>query len=74
VLNNTRMWFVGGVWFATLAAVIASSVAMDARLSTSAMLLALGLAPAIIMRFLAAGAPSPSVAQILHSAHAEDGR
>jgi len=72
--NVTRTGLVGGVWFATLAVIVGSSVAMGATLSTSALLLAMGVLPAIIMMLLKAGAPSPTVAEILHSVDAKDGR
>lgn len=59
---------------ATLAMIVAVSVAMDANLSTTALLLALGLAPAIVMVLMANGAPSPTVAQILHAVETKHGR
>ena len=44
MLNTaSRTWLVGGVWLATLALVIAGSVAMGARTSTTALLLALSV-------------------------------
>ena len=58
----------------TLAVIVAVSMAMDASLSTTALLLALGLAPAIVMALMAHGAPAPSVAQILHAVEAKGGR
>lgn len=73
VNDGTRKWIVGGVWLTTLALVVGSSVAMDARLSTSALLLVIGLAPAVVI-LLIGGAPSPTVAEILHAANARDGR
>jgi hypothetical protein len=63
-----------GVWFAVIAVAVASSVGMEARLSTSALLLVLGIAPVVVMLFLRAGAPSPTVAEILHSVNVKDGR
>ena len=71
--DATRMWIVGGVWLTTITAVVGGSVAMGARLSTSALLLVVGLAPAVVM-MLIGGAPSPTVAEILHAANAKDGR
>jgi multisubunit Na+/H+ antiporter MnhG subunit len=74
MLNTvSRSWLIGG-WFATLAVVVAFSVASGASLSTSALLLAIGLAPPVVMRLIGAGAPSPTVAEILHSVDAKDGR
>ena len=67
-------WLLGG-WFAVVAVIIAWSVAMDARISTSALLLLIGVAPAVVMVLIRAGAaPSPTVAEILHSVNAKDGR
>jgi hypothetical protein len=66
-------WLLGG-WFLAVAGVVAWSVGMDARLSTSALLLAIGVAPAVVMLLIQAGAASPTVAEILHSVTAEDGR
>jgi len=48
---------------------------MDARLSTSVLLFVIGVAPAVVMVLIGAGAaPSPTVAEILQSVHAKDGR
>ena len=67
-------WVLGG-WFAAAAVIVASSVAMDARLSTSALLLLIGVAPAVVMVLIGAGAvPSPTMAEILRSVDAKDGR
>ena len=64
-----------GGWFAAVAVIVAWSVAMDARLSTSALLLLIGVAPAVVMVLIRAGAaPSPTVAEILHAVNAKDGR
>ena len=64
-----------GAWFATVAAVVASSVRLDARLSTTALLLVVGVAPAVIMWLIQAGAASPTVAEILYAAaNAKDDR
>lgn len=68
----SRTWLVGGIWFATLAGVLASSVAMDARLSTSACLLVVGVAPALVVLLL--GRQSLTVAEILHTVNEQDGR
>jgi hypothetical protein len=68
MLNNaSRPWFVSCVWLATVAAIIAGSVAMGARLSTTALLLALGLAPAGIVLLIGLGAPPPTVAEVLYT-------
>ena len=71
-ISRTRL--LGG-WFAAVAVIVAWSVAMDARISTSAFLLLIGVAPAVVMVLIGAGAaPSPTVAEILQSVHAKDGR
>ena len=72
VKTTTRMWLLGA-WFAAGAVSVAWSVNLGASLSTSALLVALGVAPAIVMLLIDAGAPSPSVAEILRSVNAEDG-
>jgi len=70
----SRTWLLGG-WFAAVAVIVAWSVGMDARLSTSALLLLIGVAPAVVMVLIRAGAaPSPTVAEILHAVNAKDGR
>jgi len=74
MLNDvSRMWLLVG-WFAAVAVFVAWSVAVGARLTTSALLLALGIAPVVVMMFIAGGAPSPTVAEILHSVDAEGRR
>ena len=68
MLNTaSRTWLVGGVWLATLALVIAGSVAMGARASTTALLLALSVAPAGIILLIGLGAPPPTVAEVLYT-------
>ena len=68
MLNTaSRTWLVGGVWLATLALVIAGSVAMGARTSTTALLLALSVAPAGIILLIGLGAPPPTVAEVLYT-------
>ena len=66
-------WLFSG-WFAAVALAVTWSVTMDARLSTSALLLVIGLAPAVVMLLLRAGAPSATVAQMLHSTHEKGDR
>jgi hypothetical protein len=67
------MWLVGG-WFATVALIVGWSVAVGASVSTSAMLLVICVAPAVVMLLLGGGTPSPTVAEILHPTNAKDGR
>ncbi len=74
MLNNvSRSWLIGG-WLATLAVIIAFSVVIGATLSTTVLLLAIGVAPAVIMVLLGGDGPSPTVAEILHSVDTKDGR
>jgi hypothetical protein len=47
------------------------SVAMDAALWTTALLFALGIAPGILIMMLSDRAPSPTVAEMLHSVDGE---
>ena len=68
-----RTWLIGG-WIAIIAVIVTVSVAMGANLSTTSLLLALGVAPAAVMAVLKAGASSPTVAEILHAVHAKDRR
>jgi hypothetical protein len=44
-----------GAWFTAAAAVVASSVSMNAKLSTSVLLLVIGVAPAVVMAVLKEG-------------------
>jgi FtsH-binding integral membrane protein len=69
-----RTWLVAGLWFAALAVIVASSVAMDAKLSTTALLLIVGVAPAILVLFIGRSGQSATVAEILHTVEAQDGR
>jgi hypothetical protein len=66
--------FIVGGWITALAAIVAISVSMDANASTTALLFALGVAPALVMVLMAAGAPPPTVAEILHAVETKDGR
>ena len=66
-------WLVTG-WVTVVAIIVAASIAMAANLSTTALLLAVGIAPGVVMVLLAHGAPSPSVAKILYSVETKDGR
>ena len=66
-------WLVGG-WVAAVATIVAASIAMAANVSTTALLLAIGIVPGVVMALLAHGTPSPSVAQILYSVETKDGQ
>jgi len=69
--TDFRPWLIGG-WLATVAVIVAISVAVGANLSTTSLLLALGLAPTIVMTLVRGDAASPTVAEILHSVDAKD--
>ena len=58
-----------GCWVAVVAMILGMSVAMGANLSTTALVLALGVAPGIVIAHLAHGAASPSVAETLYAPH-----
>ena len=60
-------------WFAAVAIVVLWSLAVDARLSTSLLLLALGIAPAFISLLIESGAP-PTVAELLYAVNTRDRR
>ena len=66
-------WVIGG-WIAAVAIITVASMAMGANPSTTALLVALGVASGIVAALLRDGTPSPTVAQILHSAETKDGR
>jgi hypothetical protein len=74
MLKRTSATWLLGFWFAAVAVIVAWSVGVDAKLSTSALLLVVGMAPAIVMLLIQAGAASPTVAEILHTVNAKDGR
>ena len=60
-----------GFWFAAVAVIIASLVAMGVNVgvSTAALLLTLSLVPPAIILALWRGAPPPTVADILYAAN-----
>jgi hypothetical protein len=73
---NTRIpssWLLAA-WLAALAIIAVTSIAMDAHRVTTALLVALGIAPGIIVALVLAGAPSPTPAQILYSIETKDRR
>ena len=73
MLNKVSRTRLLGGWLAAVAVIVAWSVAMGARLSTSALLLAMGIVP-VVMVLIGAGGPSPTVAEILHAENAKDSR
>jgi hypothetical protein len=62
------------LWFLAVAAVVVWSVAADAKLATSALLLFIGAAPAVVTLMLGLSGPAPTVAEILHAVHSEGRR
>ena len=65
------LWLVGG-WLLVLSALVAASVAGGARISTSLLLLVLGISPIVVMGFVANNAAGPTVAEILYRAQTRD--
>ena len=72
VVSRTQL-LVGG-WFTMLTAVVLVCNAMAASLSTTVLVVALGVAPGVVVALLKAGEASPTVAEILHEVHERDGR
>jgi len=66
----SRSWLLG-VWCATVAVLVAATVALGADTSTSVLLLVLGVTPAVIM-MLVGGTTAPTVAEILHSVESKN--
>jgi len=65
--NEARMRLLSGLWLAVVAVAVVSSMALGARLSTSALLLVLGVAPVAIGLLIGVGVPRPTVAEVLHA-------
>jgi hypothetical protein len=70
MLNTIRRSWVVGAYVATLALMVAISLAVEANLSTTLFLFVLGVSPAIVIAVLAGGAPSPTPAEILYRVRA----
>ena len=68
--KNSQMWLLGG-WLVAVVALVAWSVAIDARLSTSALLLVVGIAPAAAMLILQRSEPTQTVAEILYAVNSK---
>jgi uncharacterized membrane protein YdjX (TVP38/TMEM64 family) len=66
VNTDFKTWLIGS-WVAIIVSVVAVSVAMSANISTTLLLLALGVTPGVVMAILGDGASSPTVAEILHN-------
>ena len=73
--NESRIALIGGCWLAMVAMIVAFSVAAGASLSTSALLFVLCVMPMGVAMLIGFGAPSPTVAEVLHAVHTRtDGR
>jgi uncharacterized membrane protein (Fun14 family) len=68
MLNNLIPKWLLGAWFAAVVAVVGSSINLNARVSTTILLLVIGVAPAVVMYLIQAGAAPPTVAEILYAA------
>ena len=75
MLNGITRNRLVGFWFAAVAVIIAIVVTMglNVGVSTTALLLTLSLVPPGILLVLWRGAPSPTVAEILHAANSPKG-
>lgn len=67
--HQTRMWVLGIGWLAAVLAIVGSSVAVGANLSTSALLFVVCTAPLALVRLIGFGAPPPTVAEVLYAAN-----
>ena len=65
------LWLVVG-WLLVLSGVLAASVAIGAKISTSMFLFVLGFSPLVVMRFVANNAAPPTVAEILYRVQTRD--
>ena len=74
MLSHVLRSVVVGGWIASLAAIIVGSIAVDANVSTTALLVAIDVAPALVALLIAGGVPSPSVAEMLYSVDVKGGR
>ena len=74
MLNNISSAVVLSSWAALLALIIGTSIWVGASTSTVVLLIALCAGSGIVMFLLAHKAPAKSVADILYSIEAKDGR
>ena len=63
-----------GSWIAALVILVAVSISLHARVSTTAFLFALGVAPGVVIAVLSRSAPVETVAQLLYATETKDGR
>ena len=74
MLNTMRRSWIVGAYVASLALMVAISLAVEADLSTTVFLFVLGVSPAIVIAVLAGGAPPPTPAEILYRVRARTDR
>ena len=74
MVNTTLRSRLAAAWAAAVVIIAAFSVAMNASVSTTTLVVAIGLSPAIIAIVLSNGAAAPTVAEILHSVHTKEGK
>jgi hypothetical protein len=68
IVNNTGpLRLIAGGWFAALAGVVACSVMIGARLSTSVLLFLVCVAPMGVVFLIGLGAAPPTVAELLYA-------
>ncbi len=72
-MTLSRPRLLGGIWLAAVVVIVASSVAMNATLSTIAFVLAICAVPMGIMLVIGLGAATPTVAEVLYAVN-KDGR
>ena len=63
-----------GSWMALLAVIIMASIAGRASVSTTVLLLGLGIAPAIVAMLIVRGTSSTTVAEIIYATETKGGR
>jgi hypothetical protein len=66
--TDRQPWLLGG-WLATVAGIVTVRVTMGANVSTASLLVALGVASAIVMGLVKRGAWRPTVAEIVRAVH-----
>jgi hypothetical protein len=71
--KNYRTWLVAG-GFMVAAVIVTIGLAIGASVSTTVFLVALGVAPGIVIALLKGGASAPTVAEILHPVNPREGR
>jgi hypothetical protein len=75
-MSNTSFrlsWLIGS-WIAALLILVGISISMNARVSTTALLFALGVAPGVVIAALSRSTPVETVPQLLHAIETKDRR